>query len=301
MGAGLLAWGLSRPGTDLPPIAAAALPLVLWAGIMYLSARGDDNPEERLQDFTEVWTSSRRFRVINILFGVLMCLSMYIGAAIAPPPPNTGPYIVGMFGSMVILFILNSLYLKSALKEGIPDESDLWSAGEKRLENISTVISILLYVAGYPVLRVLLPGYIEELYFALLFSLAGLGLGYAAHWYFTGRFSGFFDKTERKTQIVVNIYLISLILTLCAAAFANYRTARENTESRRYRIEKKSETYRNSYVWLDIDGASKRFEPRLDAFKQAQAGDTMNVVVGKGCLGFEVILQFGVADTLPAR
>ena len=301
VGTGGVIWGINLPGTDLPPIAAAALPLALWALLMYLSVVGDDDQGEKLQDFTLVWTSSPSFRAINILFGLLMCLSMYIGAAIAPPPPHAGPYIIGMFGSMVIIFILNSFYLKSALKRGIPDESDHWSTGEKRLENVSTLASILLYIVGYPILRFFLPGHIEELYFALLFSLAGLGFGYAAHWFYAGRFSGFFDKTERKTQVVINIYLISLILTLCAAAFLNYRTARENTEPRRYRLDNKSESHRNNYVWLDIDGASKRFEPRLDAFKQAQAGDTMNVVVGKGCLGFEVILQFGVADTLPAR
>lgn len=58
----------------------------------------------------------------------------------------------------------------------------------------------------------------------------------------------------------------------------------------------KSSTYKKKrYLWLYIDGKRKRFEPKKVEWEAIQPGDTTAVLVGKGLLGFEVILQFGTA------
>lgn len=289
--------GLQKEDESKTSLLATALALSLWSLAMFLSVQEDSDSSNVRHPFTSVWSSRPAFRLTNILLGFLMCAAMYVGARMTPEPPNAGPYIIAMFGSMVAFYFINLFYLNTVLKVQSPEERDSWTTGQKQLDNVSTALVFVLYIAGYPVLNTFLPDLIEELYFALLFTGLGLLPGYLAHDFFKNHFTGFFNNEEPKRQILINIYLSGLILTLCTAAVVNHRTATLTTEIRRYRVEEKSETYkRDHYLWLTIDGKRKRFEPKLAAWEQAVPGDTMSVLVGKGCLGFEVILRYGAAQ-----
>jgi hypothetical protein len=166
--------------------------------------------------------------------------------------------------------------------------------GEKRLERIVDISAIIMLIAGYPIVSICLPNLIHELYFALTFAAMGLFVGYLLHDFLRNRFSGFFDDSERKQGILVEIYVSSLILTLSAAAIINKKTAYYHMESRFYKVTDKSMTYKGKhYLWLEIDGAVKRFEPRnLAEWERLKPGDTADVWVGKGILGFEEVLVF---------
>lgn len=289
--------GLQTQDESQTSLLAIALALGLWSLSMFLSVKEDPGSGYEKYQFTSVWSARPAFRITNVLLGFLMCASMYVIVRITPEPPNAGPYIIAMFSSMFVFYVIQMLYLNAALKVPVPEERDNWTTGQKQLENVSTALVILLCIAGYPILHAFLPDLIEELYFALLFAGLGFLPGYLAHDFFKNHFTGFFNKDEPQRQILINIYLSGLILTLCTTAVVNHRTAALNTEIRRYRVEEKSETYkRDHYLWLSIDGKRKRFEPKMAAWEQAVPGDTMSVLVGKGCLGFEVILQYGAAQ-----
>jgi hypothetical protein len=277
---------------DNTPRMAAGLALGVWSAFMFAAVKEKNDSAQPTHDFTYMWGSNRVFRRNNILFGILMLVVVLLGTMLTPPPPNAAPYIIGTFVSLTAVLVFNIIYLNFALTKGIPDN---WTGGEKRLENITNVGIILLMVAGYPILSLLLPSLIEELYFALTFAAAGLLFGYFVHDFIKTRIPGFFTDDEHKSAILVKIYVGSLVLILCAAAFINRKTADYATETRKYHVNDKSKTYKGEhYLWLDIDGKNKRFEPKLPEWEQAQIGDSLPVLVGKGRLGFEVILQFGI-------
>ena len=152
---------------------------------------------------------------------------------------------------------------------------------------------ILLLIAGYPVLQILLPNLIQELYFSLLFAGAGLVVGYFVHDYLKNKFTGFFDDSDRKGAILLKTYVGCLILTLCIAAFVNQKTAILKPQTKIYRVTDKSSTYKGkSYLWLEINGKNKRFEPKKDEREKLKTGDSTKVLVGTGALGFDYILKF---------
>lgn len=280
---------------DNTPRMAGGIALGVWSAFMFTAVKEKNDSEQPTHDFTYMWGSNRIFRRNNILFGILMLAVVLLGTMLTPPPPNAAPFIIGTFVALTAVVVVHIIYVNFALKKGVPDN---WTGGEKRLERATDVGIILLMVAGYPILSILLPGFIEELYFALTFAGAGLLVGYFLHDFIKTRIPDFVADDERKSAVVVKIYVGCLILTLCTAAFINRKTADYSTETRKYPVTDKSETYKgNHYLWLEIDGKNKRFEPKLPEWEQAQVGDSLAVLVGKGSLGFDVILQFGLSPT----
>lgn len=272
----------------------AGLVAGLWNGFMFYATREPFYPEKPTHDFAFKWGSDAIFRRNNLLLGLLLLIVFTVGVFVTPPPPKSGSYIIGSFLSLVAILFGNMFYVGRALKKGVPQASDHWTPGQKRLEQIVDVAIVLLWIAGYPIVSLFLPDYIQELYFALLFAAAGLVIGYFVHDYLKNRFLDFFSGEERQNEMLVRVYVSCLIITLCIAAVVNHKTAGYFARVERYPVLGKSETYKKkNYLWLEIGGQKKRFEPKRMDWQNIRAGDTLDVLVGKGVLGFDVILKYG--------
>lgn len=271
----------------------AAFPICLWSLFLFAAVREKFRSEKPQQDFSYLWGESPVFRRNNLLFGILMWALVFGIGILTPPPPNAAPYVIGIFVGIFVVWLIHLFYIQFALEKGVAGLWEGWSVGEKRLSRIMDVLSIVLLMAGYPIISFTLPNLIEELYFALLYAGLGLVVGYCVHDFLKNRFTGFFDGEERKSQILLQIYICCLILTLSVAAIANRQTAYYQTEVRAYQVADKSKTYKKRlYLWLDIAGKRKRFEPKMTEWESVQTGDSIQVLVGKGILGFEHILKF---------
>lgn len=275
-------------------VTIVAFPIWLWSMFLYAAAQEKFKPESPSHDFSYMWGTNPVFRRINLTLGLLMALVVFWGWYITPPPPNSGPYIIVLIGGVMVVLFINLFYIKFALQQHVPGLFDGWTLGEKRLERVVDISTFLLMMAGYPVISLYLPNLIHELYFALTFAAMGLFVGYLLHDYLRNRFTGFFDDSERKRGILVEIYISSLVLTLSAAAIINKKTSYYHMEQRFYKVTDKSTTYKGKhYLWLEIDDAVKRFEPRNSAeWERLEPGDTADVWVGRGILGFEDVLIF---------
>ena len=274
----------------------AGLAFGLWNALMFYAAKESSNSGEPTQDFAFRWGSDPLFRRNNILLGLLLLLVFVTGMLITPAPPHAAPYIIGTFSLLVAILFGHVFYVQWALKKGVPQHHDNWSVGQRRMEQVVNVVIVLFWIAGYPVVSHFLPDYIRELYFALLFSGAGLLIGYFVHDHLKNRFPGFFTDEERQMEMLVRVYVSCLILTLCTAAVVNYKTAGNFTRVEYYPVIEKSENYmKKNYLWLEIAGQKKRFEPGKTEWENIRPGDTLDVLVGKGVLGFDVILKYGGA------
>lgn len=268
----------------------------IWNALMYAHNKDsfDNETFHQKQNFAYFWGNNAAFRRTNLFIGFLMLVVGGGGIAITPPPPNAGPYIAGTFGGMFVLMITQHFYVQWSLEKGVASLWDGMSIGEKRLQRASDVFILIFMSFGYIVLSRLLANAIQELYFALIFAGAGLLVGYFAHDLLRNSFPGFFTDDERKWAMLAKTYIGCMALTLCVTAAINRATANGSTEMRKYAVTDKSKTYKGKYyLWLNIDGKNKRFEPKVTEWEQARIGDTLPVLVGKGGLGFEVILQFG--------
>lgn len=275
----------------------AGIPMFLWGALMLTAVREKFTPDKPIQDFSHLWSSNPVFRRYNLLFGLLFFVVVFTGVILTPPPPNAAPMIIGTLIVMFIILLFNLFYIQFAQQNAVPGFWEGWSTGEKRLEKFVDVAIVVMLVAGYAGVSILMPDFIHELNFALLFAGVGLLVGYFTHDFLKNRFSGLNEADERKWEILLKVYVGCLIVTLCAAAFVNKITAPYATEVRKYLVTDKSKTYKGKrYLWLEIDGKNKRFEPKLPEWEQAQVGDSLAVLVGKGSLGFEVILQFGAGQ-----
>jgi hypothetical protein len=268
---------------------AIAFPLALWSAMNWSALREKFKPEKPSHDFAVYWGEKPVFRRINVAFGVLMILILVIGTMLTPPPPNAVPMIIGTFAAMMAVLFCQMFYIQFTLQK----DAEAWSAGEKRLERVVDASIILLLMAGYPAGKILLPNLIRELHFSLVFAGAGLLLGYFVHEFLKNKFTGFFDGEERKWGILLKIYVGCLILTLSTAAFINFKTAGIHTLSKTYKVTKTSSNYKKTrYLWLEIEGKNKRFEPKQSEWEKLQAGDSTKVLIGTGALGFDYILKF---------
>lgn len=268
---------------------AITLPLGLWGTMMWASLHEKPNPEKPTYDFVEYWEANPDFRRNNALFGAVMILVVLTGTTLTPPPPHAAPMIIGTFSIMLVVLLAHMFYLQFALQKAV----ESWSISEKRLEQIVDVSTVVLLMVGYTTTRLLMPNLVEELDFSLLFAGMGLVLGYFVHDYLKNRFTEFFDEEERKWSILVKTYLGCLILTLCSAAILNHQTAANKTQTRVYKVTRTSSNYKKSrYLWLEIAGTSKRFEPKPIEWEKLQPGDSARVLVGTGVLGFDYILKF---------
>ena len=271
-----------------------AFPIWLWSMIMFAASQEKFKAENPAHDFSYMWSVNPVFRRINLSMGLLMGLVVWLGWRFTPPPPNSAPYVIALIVAAVLVLFLNIFYIRFTLQKHVPGLFDGWSVGEKRLERTVDILIILVMMAGYPILSIFLPNLIYELYFALTFAALGLLVGYLVHDFLRNRFTGFFDNSERKQRILLEIYLGSLVLTLSAATIINKKTSYYHMEQRFYKVTDKSTTYKGKhYLWLEIDGAVKRFEPRNSAeWDRLEPGDTADVWVGRGILGFEDVLIF---------
>ncbi|MBC7775670.1 MAG: hypothetical protein H7246_09545 [Phycisphaerae bacterium] len=267
-------------------IVAFALPLGLWSSLIWASLAEKFKPEKPSHDFSFIWGTTPAFRRNIVLFGIAMTLSIVIGYTFTPPQPHAVPMIIGTFVAMFVAFLCQVFYIQFALQKEIEE----WSLSEKRLERIMDVSIIILLITGYPVVQILLPNLIQELYFSMLFAGVGLIVGYFAHDYLKNKYTGFFENDERKWEILLKTYGSCIILTLCTAAIVNRRTADFKTESKGYKVTDKSAT--KFYLWLEIEGKNKRFEPKKGEWEKLEPGDSSKVLVGTGVLGFEYILKF---------
>ncbi len=267
-------------------LVAFTLPLGLWSAMIWAALSEKFKPEKPSHDFSFFWGTKPVFRRNNVLFGIVLILIVEIGFTLTPPPPHAVPMIIGTLIAMFVVFLCQVFYIQFALQKEIEE----WSPSEKRLERVMDVTIILLLIGGYPVVQILLPNLIQELYFSMLFAGVGLIVGYFAHDYLKNRFTGFFENEERKWEILLKIYVSCLILTLCTAAIVNRRTADYNTKPKVYKVTDKSAS--KLYLWLEIEGKNKRFEPKKGEWEKLQPGDSSKVLVGTGVLGFEYILKF---------
>jgi len=272
----------------------STFPIALWSLFVWAGVRDSVKPENPKHDFAYVWGSSPVFRRNNLLFGFVMWAVVFLGATLSPPPPNAAPYVIGIFCSLFVILLAYIFYIRLALEKGVPGLWDGWSVGQKRLSYFLDGLTIVLFILGFAVLKRVMPNLIQELYFSLLFAVAGLAVGYLAHDFLKNRHTGFFDDEEKKSQMLLQVYICCLILTLCTAALASRQMAFYRTETKAYRVADKSETYKKKhYLWLEVSGKRKRFEPKLAEWEAAQPGDSIQVLIGRGLLGFEHILQFG--------
>lgn len=265
----------------------------LWCVLMLAMLHQTHTMDDPARDFAYTWGKYPVFRMMHLLMGVLASIVPAIIVLLAPPPPNQGPYVIGVFGSLVLFLGAAVFYSNYFLRKDIPELWEGWTPSEKRLEQMIIVASVVLFVAGFPILNSTTHRLLFELKFCLLFAGAGWVLGYLAHDYLKNRFTGFFKNEERYYQLLACVYLSGIILTLCAATVFNQITAANHTETRVYRSTDKSKTYKGKhYLWLEIDGKNKRFEPPVQAWEHIQPGDSVRVLVGRGALGFECALAF---------
>lgn len=297
LGFSAVLFGKKLPASFPEPVMGAGLAIGLWNSLMFAAARESFNPEKPSHDFAWMWGKNSTFRRNNILLGLLL-LTVFTGCVLLmPPPPNAGPYIIGSFLALVGILVGNMLYVRRTLEKGIPQPPDDWTPGQKKMEKWVNVSVVLLWVLGYVVLSIFLPDYIEELYFALLFTAGGMLIGFVVHDFIKIRFPGFFSDEKRKVELLTRIYLSCIILTLCTATAANHQTAHQFVRKERYPVLDKSEGLKGKmYLWLEIGGKKKRFEPREVEWNSAHPGDTLSVLVGKGMLGFDVILRYGTPE-----
>lgn len=288
--------GIRFPDMVNLTLTAGGLPLGVWSISMYAMLQEPARYDKPAHDFAFMWGKRPAFRRMNIFLGFLMATVFDMLVYIAPPPPNQRFYVIAMFASLVAILFVNIFYVSSALKKGVRQPVDNWTSAQQRLENVFYAGSFISWFFGYFVISAFLPDLIHELFFALLFSAAGLLVGYVVHDQLKSWDPDFFNGEERQRQLLVCVYVTCLILTLCASAVVNYRTAGRATRPERYRVLDKSEVaagHRARYLWLEIGGQKKRFEPRWSEWQNIRTGDTLDVLTGKGVLGFDVILKYG--------
>lgn len=272
-------------------------PMFLWGIFMFAAVREKFRPEKPTQDFSYLWSSRPVFRRNILLIGLLSFVIGFTGIVLTPPPPNAAPMLIATLIGLFVIYLFNLFYIQFAQQNAVPEFWAGWSMGEKRLEKFVDVAIVVLLVVGFPIVSILMSDFLHELYFALIFAGVGLLVGYFVHDFLKNRFAGMNEADERKWEILLKIYVGCLIVTLCMAAFVNKKTAIFATETRKYLVTDKSKKYKGKrYLWLEIDGKNKRFEPKLPEWEQAQVGDSLAVLVGKGSLGFKVILQFGAGQ-----
>ena len=296
LGAVLGLWGDKLPEPFKSVAMGAGLPLFLWGIFMFAAVREKPKHEKPTQDFSYLWSSRPVFRRNILLIGLLSFVVGFTGIVLTPPPPDAAPMLIATLIGLFIIHLFNLFYIQFSQQNAVPGFWAGWSTGEKRLKKFVDVAIVVLLIVGFPILSILMSDFIHELYFSLVFAGVGLLVGYFVHDFLKNRFEGMNDADERKWEILLKIYICCLILTLCTAAFVNKKTAVYATETRKYLVTDKSKTRKGkNYLWLEIYGKNKRFEPNSQEWEQAQVGDSLAVLVGKGSLGFDVILQFGIS------
>ena len=295
LGAVLGLWGDKLPAPFKSVAMGLGIPMTFWGIFMFAAVREKSKPEKPAQDFSHLWSNRPVFRRNILLIGLLSFVVGFTGIVLAPPPPNAAPMLIATLIGLFIIHLFNLFYIQFSQQNAVPGFWAGWSTGEKRLKKFVDVAIVVLLIVGFPILSILMSNFIHELYFSLVFAGVGLLVGYFVHDFLKNRFEGMNDADERKWEILLKVYTCCLILTLCTAAFFNRKTADYATETRKYPVADKSKTRKGkTYLWLEIDGKNKRFEPNLTEWEDAQIGDSLPVLVGKGRLGFEVILQYGV-------
>lgn len=145
--------------------------------------------------------------------------------------------------------------------------------------------------------------YVENIIRGKMFVLEyGLwGILFASLWMFFlyRTYQSYFKGGERRASAILSQYFSWVVLTLFLGAFYNYETGKKNTIVKKALVVEKSENAktRTKYVHLIIgNNKRERFNPRSNEYRLMQADDSTLLLIGKGKLGYEFILAFGIGE-----
>jgi hypothetical protein len=123
-------------------------------------------------------------------------------------------------------------------------------------------------------------------------KLAWIPVGIA--WLYHKKWRIYFDKRDWENNMTIASFVIPLLLVFHGLVWYNYLKPSALVGSTVHTVREKgmNARYGTKYIFLDIDGELKRFEPPNSFYKKIQERDSIRIQVKQGALGYVYIDSF---------
>ncbi len=246
-------------------------------------------------DIGSKWASDKKFRSIIVLFVILMFLSLLPMVFAGDTPIWSHEFLYNLPCIVVFFALLFGLgvYLNKNLSNAKTQQFSTWSVGENRLDNLFSVLMIGGFFGVFFLDRPFFSRLVEEFKFWLIFTAGGFLLGWILMDFLKTHLTEFFKiQTNLRSKLILRVYVVGIFATLAFSVIFNHRTAKKNVVSQRFYANQKTSGAKNQrYLFLDFDGKEKRFSIKNEEWEKITAGDSVQILVGHGILGFDVFLE----------
>ncbi|TNE78739.1 MAG: hypothetical protein EP332_13245 [Bacteroidetes bacterium] len=160
-----------------------------------------------------------------------------------------------------------------------------------KLDQVLTYASLIIALILLKTQSGLLENTIRGKSFAIQFM--SLSIMPAGLWFFK-RVAAYRGTEKKEKRLLAQCFSI-LFLGLFAAASINTWTAQSDSEVKKAFVSKHggfSEFRNQNYIHLVIEGKDERFNPDPKSYKSFSQGDSIEILVGHGILGYDCILEF---------
>ena len=104
----------------------------------------------------------------------------------------------------------------------------------------------------------------------------------------------FQNETNARESAILSYFFGIIVVTFFLCGFYNNYTAKQNQAYSEIVVADKAENirYRTGYIKLAFNGKIERFDVKMNVWNKIEKNDTIGIVVGKGNLGYQYIIQF---------
>lgn len=192
-----------------------------------------------------------------------------------------------------LLFLILPIGFAAFLQRNLDFDSrrkSTWKPSEETLDVFFWVTIIIGLASIQPIGGLYFSRLVSELKFVLLFAAVGLGVGWMVFDFIKTHFTNLFSvQSEKRNELQLRIYISSMLATGFFAVIWNHQTAIDNAFYKNYYATEKAN---EKWIFVEVDGKSKRFDLKAAEWKATSAPDSVKILVGKGILGFDVFLKF---------
>ena len=163
----------------------------------------------------------------------------------------------------------------------------------KLIDNISITLLIVFLV----LLRIYTVRPIVILYeskFLILFTSIGLAFSICWIYMLFKKKRDYFVKEKKRIGHFIFQILTIIIATIFISGLHTYKTGKKNISIKKANILNKGYYTRTGAGWfkIQIEENIEKIDVKTSVYESFQIGDTVNLIIGKGGLGYSVIYEF---------